>query len=395
MPTAHVPAHQARWRAPAALLDEVRRAPGRTRAELARGLGLSSGTATEITARLRELELVAETAAPAGGRGRPTSVLGPHPQGPLVLVGEIRHEDWRVGVAGLDGEIAPVAGARHPHRPEPVLRSLTAAVEDGLGRWGRRVRAVSVSVAATVRDGSLVQASTLGWGAVDLGALAPPGLALLIGNDATLAGVAEARSGAAAGASTALHLTVEVGIGGTLVVDGRPAAGATGAGGEFGHMPFGDRALSCPCGARGCWDLEVDGRALARHLGEPAPVDPRSRLLAAFDEPVPAARPALDRLAAALGAGAAGLVNALDPQVVTLGGLAAPLHRLPAFREAFDGGLMTFHRTVQPAVRAAVHGDDGGLRGAAAVGLDEVFSERGIAAWAAGRSTEAERPPVD
>src|SRR4029453_2102875 len=61
-----------------------------------------------------------------------------------------------------------------------------------------------------------------------------------------------------------------------LVVDGRPMLGATGAGGEFGHTPLGPADLRCPCGAYGCWDLAVDGRAMARHLGRPEPVDPRT-----------------------------------------------------------------------------------------------------------------------
>ncbi|WP_214406660.1 ROK family transcriptional regulator, partial [Pseudonocardia lacus] len=219
MSTGRASAYQARWRGPAAVLDRMRREPGSTRAALARDLGLASGTATEIAARLRELDLVVETAAATSGRGRPTSVLGPHPAGPLVLAVEVRHEDWRVGVAGLDGEVEVVEGGRHAHEPEAVLRVVAAATGRAFDRWGRRLRAVSVSVAATVRDGHLVQASTLGWGPVDLAALAPPGQRpLLVGNDATLAGVAEARSGAAAGARAALHLTVEVGVGGTLVV---------------------------------------------------------------------------------------------------------------------------------------------------------------------------------
>jgi predicted NBD/HSP70 family sugar kinase len=369
-----------------ALLDRLRREPGSTRAALARDLGLASGTATEIVARLREVDLVVETAAAASGRGRPTSMLVPHPRGPLVLAVEIRHEDWRAGVAGLDGGVTAVDGGRHAHEPDAVLRAVESTVARAFDRWGRRLRAVSVSAAATVRDGRLVQASTLGWGAVDLAPLAPPGgLPLLVGNDATLAGVAEARSGAAAGARAALHLIVEVGVGGTLVVDGRPVTGATGAGGEFGHLPFGDPALRCPCGARGCWDLEVDGRAVARHLGEPPPDDPRSHLRAALVRPD--ARAAVERAARALGAGTAGLVNALDPEVVTLGGLAGPLrrHSPAAFDGAFTDGLMAFRRTDPPAVRDAVHGDDGALHGAAAVGLDEAVSERGLATWAADR----------
>ncbi len=48
-----------------------------------------------------------------------------------------------------------------------------------------------------------------------------------------------------AAATTALHLIVAQGIGGTLVVNGEPIAGAHGAAGEYGHMPFADPAVWC------------------------------------------------------------------------------------------------------------------------------------------------------
>ncbi|MFC7109592.1 MarR family transcriptional regulator [Nonomuraea rubra] len=64
-----------RWRSALAVLDEMRREPGVTRAAVARRLGLSTGSATEITSRLRDLALLAETPAAATSRGRPTSVL--------------------------------------------------------------------------------------------------------------------------------------------------------------------------------------------------------------------------------------------------------------------------------------------------------------------------------
>jgi predicted NBD/HSP70 family sugar kinase len=266
-----------RWHWALAVLAEMRRTPGSTRAAVAQRLGLSSGSATEITARLRELALLTETPAAATGRGRPTRMLAPHPEGPVVVAVDLRYEDWRCGVAGLDGRPAVLGAALHASRePERVLDAVGQAVRRAYARLGDRVRAVAVAAPATVQDGRVVQAASLGWGPVDLTPLGLPGIPLRIDNDATLAGVAEARGGAGAGAGTALHVTVEVGLGGTLVVDGQPVRGATGAGGEFGHLPFGDRALRCPCGALGCWDLTVDGRALARHLGEPPPPDPRT-----------------------------------------------------------------------------------------------------------------------
>jgi predicted NBD/HSP70 family sugar kinase len=252
-------------------------------------------------------------------------------------------------------------------------------------QYADRLLAVALAIAGTVRDNHLMQASTLNWRDVDLNTLtADMGLPLLVGNDATLSGVAEARTGAAAGAGTALHLIVEVGIGGTLIQDGIPASGATGAGGEYGHMPFGDRRLVCPCGAHGCWDLETDGRALARHLREPEPDDPYGYAVDVLGRtPSKTTAKAVAKVTTALAAGIAGLVNAHDPEVVTLGGLAIPLRAAApeAFEEAYADGLMAFHRDAPPPVLDSAHRDDGALRGAAALGLDHLTTEPALAAW--------------
>jgi predicted NBD/HSP70 family sugar kinase len=386
-------ARNARWRGALAVLEEMRREPGVTRAAVARRLGLTTGSATEITARLRDLALLTETQAATSGRGRPTTVLGPHPQGPLVVAVDIRQEDWRCAVAALDGAPVVAEAEAHTHGdPDASIAAIAQAVRRVHDRHGDRVRAVSVAVAATVRNGGVVQSATLGWGdAVDLRALtADLRVPLLIGNDATLAGVAEARRGAAAGAVAALYVTIEVGVGGTLVVDGRAVDGATGAGGEFGHLPFGDSALRCPCGARGCWELTVDGRAIARHLGDPPPRAPRGYGLEALRRaPREAAvRSAVGRAAEAFGGGLAGLVNALDPDVVVLGGLAEPLRAAaePRFTAALTDGLMRFRRAAPPPVVAAALGETGALHGAAASALDQVLTEDGLNAWAAERS---------
>ena len=213
---------------------------------------MTSSSITELAARLRRLDLVTEEPAAPTGPGRPTTTVHPHPNGPVVVLVAIGDEDWTCAVAGIDGRPAVITTRRHRARTLPAgAHSDRRTVEAGVARHEGRVVAVSVAVAGTVVDNEVVQASSLRWGRTDLAPLSAPGVPLLVGNDATLAGLAEARTGAASGASTALHITVDVGVGGALIIDGQPAAGAHGAGGEFGHLPFGDQRLRCPCGARG------------------------------------------------------------------------------------------------------------------------------------------------
>ena len=382
-------AQESRWHTASQVLAWLRLHPGATRAALAHDLQLTSGFATELTGRLRALSLLAEAPAPPQGRGRPTTVLGAHPEGPVVLAVDVRMADWRYAVAGLDGRLLGVTAARHAEPgPRAVLATVRRTVDAVRAAYGNRLCAVALAVAGSIHDGRLAQSATMGWRDVDLGVLtAGTAVPLLPGNDATLAGLAEVRTGAAVGARAALHLMVEVGIGGAFTVDGRPSTGAHGAAGEYGHQPYGDRSLPCPCGARGCWDLEIDGRALARHLGGPAPADPRGYARQVLDRAPrdAAARRALETVAVALGAGIGALVNVHDPDTVTLGGLAAPLRAAApeSFAGAYTDGLMAFRRGQPPPVVDAAHGDDGALHGAVLLALDHVTSEAALAEWSA------------
>ncbi|HEX6678740.1 MAG TPA: ROK family transcriptional regulator [Actinomycetes bacterium] len=375
-----------------AVLRHVHAHPGATRAELSRALDLRSSSAAEITARLKALRLVTEGGvAPTGSRGRPSPVLVAHAEGPLVCAAEVSHERWRVATVQLGGVVVDHREGRHRRRaPDAVLGAVREEVAALHRRYGERLRAVSVSLPATVRGEAVVQASNLRWRDVSLEPLRPaPATPLLVGNDASLAGVGESRRGAALGLPVVLHLTIEVGVGGVLVVDGRAMTGASGAGGEFGHMPFGDPARRCLCGAAGCWDLEVDGRAMARILGRPAPRDPRSaanRVLAEAAAGDPTARRAVERVTAAFGRGVAALVNALDPDVVTLSGLALGLAGAApgSLQRAYRAGLMRFRRAQPPPLVPSALGDDGTLVGAAEVAFDTVLTDLGLAAWSAG-----------
>ncbi len=385
------PAAQARWLGAAQLIGALRSEPGITRAAAAQRLGIGSGSATELVARLRQSRLLDETPAPAQGRGRPTTVLGPHGDGPLVLAADLRAADWRLALAGIDGlpQVVAQAGCAGEDL-DVVLSALADAIGTVYRRKAKRLRAIAISVAGTISGAKLVQFTSRGWHDVDLSVLTRKipdraGVRLLLGNDATLSGLAEARTGAARSAATALHLIVAEGIGGTLVVNGEPLAGAHGAAGEYGHIPFGDPALVCPCGARGCWDLTVDGRALARHRGDSPPDDPVGYVhdLRAGKRDA-ATRRAFEAVAASLGRGIGGLVNLHDPDVVTLGGVAALLRAtaVDVFDSAYRDGLMAFRKDFPPPVRDAEHGEDGPLYGAVTLALDHVTSAAGLADWA-------------
>jgi predicted NBD/HSP70 family sugar kinase len=380
-----------RTSAQAAVLRAVHDHPGLTRAQAAAEIGIPSGFAAETVARLVAAELIAERPAPATGRrGRPTAVLGAHPDGPLVAAAAIGQDSWQVAAVELGGTMTAATGRAHDGDQDRVLAAVTAGLERIRGRFGARVRAAAVAVPGTVAGSRLVQAPGLSWHGVDLSGLwqhYEPGGEFVVGNNATLAGVAESRRAAGFASGTMLYLHVADGIGGAVVEAGRAVMGATGAAGEFGHMPFGDPALRCRCGARGCWNTSVDDQALARFAtGNVLGGDGCLRhALASARAGDPVALSAIRAVGGSIGRGVAGLVNGLDPHLVVVGGLGPELLRLAAdeITAAYHDGLMAFRVVPPPPIAPARLGADGPLLGAADEAFARLLTDEGLQAWAA------------
>ena len=131
-------ARAARWRVAADVLDQVRRRPGITRAELARRLRLSSGSATEITARLRELRLLTEAPAPVA-RARPADRGAVRAPGRSAGAGRASCAT-RTGAArrsGWTGRLEPVTRRRTTATRDRVLAAIAAEIDAARRATGR------------------------------------------------------------------------------------------------------------------------------------------------------------------------------------------------------------------------------------------------------------------
>jgi glucokinase len=216
---------------------------------------------------------------------------------------------------------------------------------------------------------------------------AETGLPAVADNDANAAAWAEACLGAGAGRRDLLMLTVGTGIGAGLILGGRLYRGATGIGGEAGHIIVDPGGPRCGCGSTGCLEamgsggaLSRAGRAaawrdpdgpLARLAGGPGQVTGETVFQAARDGDATA----LALFAEAgywLGVGIASLASLLDSELVVIGGglsAAGELLLGPA-RSAFERFVFARdHRTLPPIVPARL-GPEAGIVGAALLALD-------------------------
>jgi glucokinase len=198
------------------------------------------------------------------------------------------------------------------------------------------------------------------------------GLPVGIDNDGNAAAIAEWKWGAGRGASDLVMLTLGTGIGGGLVLGGKPYRGSTGMGAELGHIVVEHDGPPCPCGGRGHLEAVASGRAAdarARELFGPE-ADARELIRRArAGEPI--AADALEEIGEKLGSGIGTLVNIFDPELIVVGGGFAEAGELvlgPARTRARAEALSPAGERVQ--IVPAALGGDAGLLGAALVAFE-------------------------
>ncbi len=192
-----------------------------------------------------------------------------------------------------------------------------------------------------------------------------------LANDANCFALSEATDGAGRGARVVFGVIVGTGTGGGIAVDGRVLVGPNAVAGEWGHNPLpwpreGEwPGPACYCGKTACIETFLSGPGLAldheRATGERVLAPELVRRAAAGDVASEATLARYeDRMARALAA----VINILDPDVIVLGGGMSNMGRLyeavPRIWTEY-----AFSDRVDTPLRAAVHGDSSGVRGAA------------------------------
>ena len=208
---------------------------------------------------------------------------------------------------------------------------------------------------------------------------------IFVGNDATVAGLAEAVSGVSAGVKNSVFVTLGTGVGGGIVLDGKVFSGSNGVGSEIGHMITVAGGEMCTCGNRGCWERYASATALIRWGVESAKKNPEGALAKAVggDTGKITAKHVIDLAKAGdpdcsaifdnyvyhLCVGLVSIINFYDPEVIVLGGgvSAAGEFLLNAVRAKLPE--MVFYKAMPYArIELATLGNDAGIIGAAMLG---------------------------
>ncbi len=366
---------------------------------LAQLTGLSSGSITNVSAALLEEGLVSEAGQEESDGGRPRALLQVNPDFGAVLgveLGEtrVRVDAFDLGLQVVGAEDVPV----HPqqHSPDVTLGHVVQVVDklrQRLADEGRRLLGIGMAVPGIVgrHDDQLwVHAPNIGWHDVALDPVAERlGLPLFADNGAKALGQAEMWLGAAKGCRHAAVLLWGTGVGAAIFTKGALYEGATSSAVEWGHTAIVAGGKPCRCGAAGCIEAYVGGRALlaewyrtdpaATPLADPDSEDWLDRFIGAGRSNVLSSA-SIDSVAVFFGVGVANLVNLFNPEKVVIGGWVgvklAPV-LLDRIRQVVDSQALDYTAS-RVGIEVGRFGADAVALGASMLVVDDILSSGGM-----------------
>ncbi len=303
----------------------------------------------------------------------------------VVLAVDLGGTNLRMAAVDRDGRILAVArtSSEKEMTPGDLLNALGGlAVECGADEPDRRVIGFGVGVPANFNtEGVLTHVTNLPkLTGMNLKAelAAKFGVPVVLENDATAATIGENWLGASKDTNNSIMLTLGTGVGGGIIINNEPYRGIDGTAGRLGHINVEPDGHPCGCGSRGCIEQYASATAIVRMAREKGLEVQTSldvyKLATAESEPgaiatgssQAAAQDVFKTMGRYLGITLGSLINALNPEMIVLGGGVAT--GLDAFIGHVNSEVdyRAFH---EPAARAQiVKGqlkDNAGILGAA------------------------------
>ena len=299
----------------------------------------------------------------------------------------------KIQTAVIDGAGAVKGEARRATPTEGGPKDIATAMAEALveaadaaGVKSSELQGVGVGSPGDVDEkaGTVSSARNLpGWdGAFGLGEALEKdlGTTVRIGNDVQVATEAEFHLGAGKDFESLIGVFWGTGVGGGLILGGKPWLGR-GAAGEIGHMVIKRGGAKCPCGRRGCMEAYAGRAAMeaeARRRQEDGERTDLFKLMEKHDKPRltsgiweralehddKLASELIDRAIEALGTGIASAVNLLDPQAILIGGGLGLRFGDRYMEPLLDEMRKHVFFETMPAVKVATLGDLGGAIGA-------------------------------
>lgn len=269
-----------------------------------------------------------------------------------------------------------------------ILPDIAAGIQAKMQEKGiekEEVAGVGVGVPGPVDGNGVVhRAVNLGWDVVDLkGRLSSLlGMKVECGNDANVAALGEMWKGGGQGHKSIVAVTLGTGVGGGIIINGKIMTGASGAGGEIGHIHVEDEEKeACGCGNFGCLEEYASATGITRLANRALAASDKESVLrngevsakAVFDAVKAGDELAIEvaeKFGEYLGKGLGIVAGVIDPEIFVIGGGVSKAGDIlfkyirPSYEET------VFHACKETPFALATLGNDAGIYGAARMILD-------------------------
>jgi len=255
----------------ALVVKELKSTESHSRAALARQLGLSKITISQIVA-----DLIAESLVEEKGEGSPQSTGGRKPilltlssSSRFVLGLDIGLTNTVVALAGLKGE--RLVQFRVPTNARHDIQSILTQVDDlvsaALTRQGISrdlIVGVGISIGGLIesQEGFITFSPDFGWQDVPFRSLLEGRLRLPVTIDNCTRAMAfgEKWQEKSRDSENIFYINLGYGIGSAIVMHGRIYNNNS----EFGHIRITNKDVLCDCGKKGCLEAVASGHAIER-----------------------------------------------------------------------------------------------------------------------------------
>ncbi|MGL4306747.1 MAG: ROK family protein [Mycobacteriaceae bacterium] len=359
-----------------------------SRAELTEKMGLNRSTILALTSDLVSAGLVKEELPGQTGKaGRPSLVVSPETENVFVIALDVGADYLKIARVGLGGVIFNRSESSYPKgdfNSDTAIEALGKAIERTIALAPPKAMCVGVGVAfcGMVRspDGLVRYGPNIGWIDVEVGTqlARQTGVHVAVSNNANLGALAEQERGAGIGISDLIYLHGEVGIGGGIISGGKLLGGASGYGGEVGHMTINPAGRQCMCGSRGCLEAEAGELAL---IAAAKKTDLTGRVAVEFiidaaNRGDAQSRDALHHVGEQLGCGIANLANIFNPAMIVFGGVLRDIYLASAAQvrsRLTENGLLATREQLK--LRTSELADDAPLIGAAELAFAKLLND--------------------
>ncbi len=350
------------------------------RADLAKELGTTRNTASNIVTELLKAGLVVETEYRREGAGRPGLLLELAPNGGFAIGAEIDINRISVIVVDFKGNILWEESPQiRPSLPQKEIIAMAEQLVQTALDWGKaenlKPLGIGLGLAGLVdaEAGSLIYAPTLNWNDIPFKSMweSTFGLTVYLDNEANTAALGYYAYADRFTARNLAYLSIGAGMAAGLILDRKIFRGSGGFAGQAGHMKIRPDGEPCTCGDRGCWVTEVGLPAFERKTGQPhIDLEEVARLLRTGDSELGAV---IDEISEMLGLGIANLVNLFNLDCVVLGGAIRPIlpFILEKTRTTVDQRAL---KHLRDNVKVKISGRDDSVFGAAYLVLEAVLN---------------------